>query len=188
VAEDGNAGTETSLVAPLNALDRFVREGGQKDTLTSEETPFQPEDPKAVKLPYTLTVPLTVPDKLDVLVPLPKSTVKVPPDIGRVIVGVPENINCMLGLIKGERTSVDVVSVVPSGLKKKELEADEGQLVRLTLNNPLEYAAEVFLNILDMFVQAVGVHTFRLVAANAVAPANIDSIFNTLETFQVDIF
>jgi hypothetical protein len=39
-----------------------------------------------------------------------------------------------------------------------------------------------------MAVQAVGIQRDRSVAVNAVAPWNMEAIFNTFDTFQEEIF
>jgi hypothetical protein len=47
---DSVEGTDVNLVAPLNALEKLVRED-QDDTLTSESTPVHPIDPNVVRIP-----------------------------------------------------------------------------------------------------------------------------------------
>jgi hypothetical protein len=44
-------GTDVRLVAPAKAKDRLVTVAGHEDTLSSEDTPVHPEEPKLVKLP-----------------------------------------------------------------------------------------------------------------------------------------
>jgi hypothetical protein len=111
--------------------------------------------------------------------------------MGRVIVGVPAKVRT-IGTANGEKGSYTVLSVVPSGLKNNVLEETEGQLLRSTRNGPVDvvfkYAADVPRNIPSIFLVAVGVQADRPVAAKDVAPANMEFMEDTLETFQLDIF
>jgi hypothetical protein len=66
----------------------------------------------------------------------------VPPEIGRLIVGVPVKFRTIVGGPNGEFKSVSVVSVVPLGLKKNVGVADVDHLNRFVLNTPLAVVLE----------------------------------------------